>query len=165
MFFSYVFHIYCLRIFICYYWSVYVSLAAFLMILLIFKMFIITFEEKKEARTIIRTHSKLQKAAQFSELLVLILSVPLMSAEHLILMRRQLVAQTWIYNICWMLYKYETWNSFHSLCTWLFWKWSSFCVCELIWCLYSSQSISSSLLYPSLNVCHTIWKQKIELEG
>lgn len=58
-----------------------------------------------------------RKAVCISELSDLILSVPLMSTEHLILMRRQLAAQTWMYNICWLLYEHGTWNSFHSLCT------------------------------------------------
>lgn len=62
MLFSYVFSTFiCLRIFICcYYWGVYVSVTALLRILLIFKMFINTFE-KIEACAIISRHSKPQK--------------------------------------------------------------------------------------------------------
>ena len=109
-----------------YYWVVYGSVAS-LTIFLIFKMLsnAVVSEKKKCAQQFMGT-ADFRKAIQVSVLSVLVLSVPLMSAEHLILMRRQLVAQTWMYDICGLLYKHETWNSFHSPCTWLFWKRSSF---------------------------------------
>lgn len=62
-------------------------------------------EKNKYAQQFIGT-ANFRKAIQVSELSVLVLSVPLMSAEHLTLMRRQLVAQTWTYNICGLLYKH-----------------------------------------------------------